>query len=137
MVCCIAAPHKPKPSHMLRKPTDLARLSTVRPSFHAVLRSEERCGITQDELDVALTEWSVPLRFKFTGDRTCHLFFLRGAGTFFVGIVARASSQPTLVTVLEKTQFENSYGPLPADALRTAAYRALPAADFERWASSF
>lgn len=93
--------------------------------------------MTPHELDVALTEWSVPLSGTSKDDRTCHLFFVPRAANFFVGIVAPTESVPAVVTVLEKLQYENSFGPLPAEALRTAAHRALPAGDFERWATSF
>lgn len=127
----------PKPPRMLRIPPEKARLSAVRLSVHAVMRSEERCGLTADELDLALTEWSVPLRATSRGDRTWHLFFVPQAANFFVGIVAPTASLPAVVTVLAKQQYEDSFGQLPADALRAAAYRALSAGDFDHWASSF
>jgi hypothetical protein len=70
-------------------------------------------------------------------DRTYHLFFGPRAANFFIGVVAPGSPRPTIVTVLEKSQFENDRGMLRAEALWAAAHRALPAADFERWESAF
>lgn len=129
--------YSPKPSRPRRGQPEPGLLAGVRLSSHATLRSDERCGLTEEEFQQALDETALPLKAISREDRTYRLLFEPRQSAFFIVVIGHDTATPTAVTVLTQVQYEADRGRLPADLLRTAAARALPAVDFHVWAAGF
>lgn len=127
----------PEPSRTPRNRPASNLLSSARLSGHAAQRSAERCGMTPDEIDIALNERSVELNKTSVENRSFRVFFEPRMGKFFVGVLSPGETSCAAVTILEQAQYERDRGRLLADVLRVAARKSMTQTQFEQWASAF